>query len=403
MKQQRRSFLKQAGQAAALVPILSLGPRSVLGANDRVRMGGIGVGDRGTDRLKTAQRLGADVVVLCDVNQLMLDRAGAVCGGSVERMEDHRQLLERKDIDAVVIAPPDHWHHDIFLDAIRAGKDVYIEKPLSKTIAEGESMVQAAQQSNQVVQVGNHRRSGTHWHAARQAIQDGMIGEIKWVRSYDCRDFSQGDPYQLRSRDPNLYNPEKINWKHFLGNAPDRPYTPERASAWRWYWDYAGGLLTDIGAHNNDVAMWMSDCLDVRSVTANGGNYFFDFWETPDVVHATFDCRRFSIDFTVQFINGHDGYGHSIYGTKGCIVQQYPDNVVYLYSQGDRRKPVVKWEMNDEGTAHMQNFLDCVKSRKPTNSPIATAHKIITACHLSNLAYRQETKVKWDGEQAQVG
>jgi predicted dehydrogenase len=397
MKQNRRDFMQNTAKGTALTSFaVSVGPISILGANERIRMGGIGAGDRGTDRLRAAQRLGAEIVALCDVNQLMLDHAREVLGGAADRYEVHQDLLERDDIDALVIAPPDHWHHDIFIDAMQAGKDVYQEKPLSHTIEAGARMVEAAEKANRVVQIGNHRRSGKHWHDAYQAIKEGKIGEIKWIRTYDCRDWSKGDPYQARGRNKNLYDPNKINWKRFLGPAPSRPYSSDRASAWRWYWDYAGGLLTDIGAHNIDVAMWMTDCEAPRSVTANGGTYLLDFWETPDVVHTTMDCGTFSIDFSVVFTNGHDGYGHVIYGTKGTIVQE--NSSVKIFAADNREKPTVEWPMNDEGTAHMQNFLDCVKSRKPTNSPIATAHKVITACHLSNIAFRKETKIKWDAQ-----
>ncbi len=395
MKQTRRAFIQNSAKGTASAAFLvSTGSTSILGANERIRMGGIGVGDRGRDRIRTAQRLGAEIVALCDVNQLMLEHTREVTGGKADTYEFHQELLERNDIDAVVLATPDHWHCEIFLDAMIAGKDVYQEKPLSHTIEEGNQMVEAAEKTDRIVQIGNHRRSGTHWQEAFQAIKEGVIGEIKWIRTFDCRDWSEGDPYQARGRNEQFYDQQKINWKRFLGPAPSRPYSSDRASAWRWYWDYAGGLLTDIGAHNIDVAMWMSDCYDIRSVVSNGGTYCLDFWETPDVVHTTMDCGTFSIDFSVVFTNGHDGYGHIIYGTKGTVVQEHP--TVKIFADGNRSKPIQEWKMNDEGTAHVQNFLDCVKSRKPTNSPIALANKVITACHLSNQAFREERKIKWD-------
>ncbi len=393
MTQNRRHFMQNAVITSAFI---SIGSHSILGANDRIRMGGIGTGDRGKNRLHTAQRLGAEIAALCDVNQLMLEHAQEVTGGKADLYEYHQELLERNDIDALVLATPDHWHEEIFIDAMEAGKDVYQEKPLSHTIEEGQRMVKSAKKSGGVVQIGNHRRSGTHWHEAYKAIREGAIGKVKWVRTYDCRDWSNGDPYQARGKNKDFFDESKINWERFLGPAPSVPYSSDRASAWRWFWDYAGGLLTDIGAHNVDIALWMMDCYDIRSVTSNGGVYVLDFWQTPDVVHTTMDTGNGLIDFSAVFVNGHDGYGHSIYGTDGTIVQHHSDPFVRMYSADNRNKPVTEWKMNDEGTAHMQNFLDCVRSRKQTNSPIETANKVITACHLSNIAYREETKIKWD-------
>lgn len=403
MKENRRVFLNKTMKTAALASVaVSAGSHSILGANERIRLGVIGVGGRGADRFRTAMKLGAEVVALCDVNQIALEQARALTDGKADPYGEHERVLERSDVDAVIIATPDHWHHDIFLDAMKAGKDVYQEKPLSKTIEEGKSMAEAAKQAGRVVQIGNHRRSGTHWQEAFQAIREGVIGEVKWIRTYDCRNMSGGDPWQARGRDLSVYDPAKIDWKRFLGKAPYRPYSPERCSAWRWFWDYAGGLLTDIGAHNIDIALWMADALSIQSTVANGGNYFFDFWETPDVVHTAIDGGTFAIDFSVNFVNGYDNYGHSIFGTKGSIVQQGEDPFVKVYTQDNPTEPVTKWEMNDEGTAHMQNFLDCVKSRQTPNSPIETAYRIITACHLCNLAYRRETKIKWDAKKETI-
>lgn len=403
MKNNRRIFLQKTFKTTAFATLaIHAGSHSILGANDRIRLGVIGSGDRGTDRFRTAMALGAEVVAVCDVNQITLARARSLIDDKADAYNEHERVLERKDIDAVIIATPDHWHRDIFLDAMNAGKDVYQEKPLSKTIEEGKSMVEAAQKANRIVQIGNHRRSGSHWREAFKAIRDGLIGDIKWIRTYDCRNFSGGDPWQVRGRDLDRYDPAKIDWKRFLGSAPDRPYSPERCSAWRWFWDYAGGLLTDIGAHNVDVGLWMADTLNVKSVVANGGTYHFDFWETPDIVHTTMDCGTFSLDFSVNFVNGFDNYGHSIFGTKGSIVQHGNDPFVKAFTQDNPNEPVTKWEMNDEGTAHMQNFLDCVKSRQTPNSPIGTAHKIITACHLSNIAYRQGSKIQWDAERERI-
>ncbi|MGC9326817.1 MAG: Gfo/Idh/MocA family protein [Candidatus Hinthialibacter sp.] len=395
----RRTFLKQSAVAGTgTLAITRLAPSSAIGANDRIRIGGIGVGDRGADRLRVAKRLGADIVALADVNQAMLERCDARLEQKTDSYVDYRDLLARDDVDGVVVAAPDHWHHDILLDAVAAQKDVYIEKPLSRTIEEGEDMVKAVQASKQIVQVGNHRRSGQHWAIAHEKIAEGKIGELKWIRTWDCR-YRLIDPYQERAKDKNLFNPERIDWQRFLGSAPSRAFDAERCSAWRWFWDYAGGLMTDIGPHMLDVAMWLSDCPGPKSVACNGGNYHYPRWETPDNVHAILDCATFAIVFDVQFMNGRDGDGADYFGTKGCIAQER-DGYFRLYDTQDH--VLEEWKYGDEGTAHMQNFLDCMRDRKQPNSPVDMGHRVLIGAHLANISYRTGQRVGWDPLRGQM-
>ncbi|MGI6455785.1 MAG: Gfo/Idh/MocA family protein [bacterium] len=391
----RRQFLNrtlQAGvSAAALAPFAA---SRVLGANERIRLGGIGTGDRGSDRLRTAKRLGAEIVALCDVNEAMLDRCDARLEQESKRYVDYHDLLAREDIDGVIIASPDHWHHEMVLDALKAKKDIYIEKPLSRTIEEGQSMVSAVQNSDRIVQVGNHRRSGEHWRIAHDIVAAGEIGEVKWVRTWDCR-YRLIDPYQERAKDPTLFDPQRIDWKRFLGSAPERPFDAERCSAWRWYWDYAGGLMTDIGPHMLDVAMWITENPGPKRVVCNGGNYHYPGWETPDNVHAILDCSSFAIVFDVQFMNGFEGDGAAFYGTEGSVIQERDG----FFRQYDTSNRMIKdWKYGDEGTAHMQNFLDCMRTREQPNSPAAMGHRVIIGAHLANLSYRNGKRVEWDPE-----
>jgi len=398
-KPTRREFLQHSAAAGAGVAAAwKVAPSTVLGANERVRMGGIGTGDRGTDRLVCAKRLGAEIVALADVNAGMLDRAMGRLELKPTTYENYRDLLARDDIDAVVIAAPDHWHHDILIDTINARKDAYIEKPLSRTIDEGRSMVDAVKKSDRIVQVGNHRRSGKHWATAHDVVASGKIGEIKFVRTWDCR-YRLVDPYQRRAEDKTLFNPDRINWDMFLGSAPKVPFDAERCSAWRWFWDYAGGLMTDIGPHMLDVAHWITDTLGPRSVVCNGGNYWYPRWETPDNVHAILDCDGFAIVFCVQFMNGYDRDGAAFYGTEGTVIQ-CPDGKFRRYNTDN--KEVESWPMSNEGTAHMQNFLDCVRSRQQPNSPAEMGHRVITGAHLANISYRTGKRMHWDVEKEEI-
>ncbi len=391
----RRTFLRRTALTGAGLTAASVAPGAVRGANTRIRVGVIGVGQRGRNRLVSAQSHGAEVVAICDVNDAMLDAAAElVAREKPKRYRYHEELLARSDIDAVVIASPDHWHHDHVVDAVTAGKDVYIEKPLTRTIEEGNHLVEVVEKTDRIVQVGNQRRSGAHWEKAREKVAAGHIGELRFVRTWDTR-YRPIDPYVTRAKS---FHEKKIDWQRFLGKAPARPFDPVRCSAWRWFWDYAGGLMTDIGPHRLDVAHWISDTNGPRSVVCNGGNYHSPEWETPDNVHAILDCGTFCINFNVQFMNGYDSGGAGYYGTGGTILQHH-GKMVHVDAKG---KVVEEWATPGEGEAHMKNFLDCVASRRPPNSPVDVANRVIVGAHLANLSYRGGRRVHWDVRQGKV-
>lgn len=390
----RRTFTTSAVASLATLGMTAKSYARIQGANNRIRLGGIGPGDRGSGRVQTAQKLGADIVALADVNKGMLDQAQKKLSAPVEKTYvDYHDLLARKDIDGVIIATPDHLHHDCLLDAVRAGKDAYIEKPLARTIEEGEDMVAKVKASKQIVQVGNQRRSGEHFKKARDIVASGGIGEIRFVRIWDFR-YRPVDPYIKRSKDQKLFAPELIDWPKFLGKAPQRPYDAKRASGWRWYWDYAGGLMTDIGPHWLDVAMWITGSDGPRTVSCDGGKYQNMDWETPDNVHAILNCGTFAIVFMVQFMNGQEYDGGAFYGLEGSIVQENNRNKMVRYDA--KRKEVESWDIADENTPHMQNFLDCMRSRKQPNSPVELANRVLVGAHLANESFRSGKRVNWD-------
>jgi predicted dehydrogenase len=390
----RRQFIKSSLGILATSGMTAHSYARILGANDRIRLGGIGPGDRGSGRVATAQKLGADIVALADVNKGLLELAQKRLASRVEKVYvDYNDLLAHKDIDGVIIATPDHLHHDCLLAAVKAGKDAYIEKPLCRTIEEGERMVAAVKASKQIVQVGNQRRSGDHFKKARDIVASGGIGEIRFVRIWDFR-YRPVDPYIKRAKDQSLFAPELIDWKRFLGRAPQRPYDAKRASGWRWFWDYAGGLMTDIGPHWLDVAMWITGCDGPRSVVCNGGKYQNTDWETPDNVHAVLDCGTFAIVFMVQFMNGQEYDGAAFYGLAGSIVQENQRGMMVRYDA--KRKEVESWPVKDESTIHMQNFLDCMKSRQQPNSPVELGNRVLVGAHLANEAFRSGKKIEWD-------
>lgn len=394
----RREFIAAAGAVAASAAsaMTAKSYARVLGANDRIRIGVIGPGQRGTNRMDAAKTLGADIVALADANKALMNMAAEHIGKKGDKPDlyaDYHELLARADIDAVINATPDHHHHDVILAAVAAGKDLYTEKPLARTIDEGADIVAKVKATDRIVQVGNQRRSGEHFKRAREVIASGKIGEIRFVRIWDFR-YRPNDPYVARGHDAKLFSPETLDWKRFLGTAPDRPFDPVRASAWRWHWDYAGGLMTDIGPHWLDVAMWLTGSPGPKSVTANGGNYQSPEWETPDNVHAILDCGTFSIVFMVQFMNGQEMDGAAFYGLEGSIIQDNARDMMVQYDAD--RKVVEEWKVTDEGLAHMKNFLDCVRSRETPHSPVELAHRVLIGAHLGNESYRSRKHVAWD-------
>ncbi len=390
MPQTRRAFLKST--TAATAGLLAAASQSrVLGANARLRIGCIGVGQRGRNRLRSAQAHGAEIVAVCDVNELMYERAEPlVAGDRPKRYGHHEDLLARDDIDAVIIASPDHWHHDHVIDAVRAGKDAYLEKPMAHNIEESRNIVDVVESTDRIVQIGNQRRSGAHWERAREMVATGKIGELRFIRTWDTR-YRPDDPYVARAKE---FKAKQIDWVRFLGKAPSRPFDPVRCSAWRWFWDYGGGLMTDIGPHRLDVAHWISDTIGPRSVVCNGGNYHSPEWQTPDNVHAILDCGTFCINFNVHFMNGYDSGGAGYYGTGGTIVQGH-GVMRYVDTKG---KVLEEWPTPGEGEAHMANFLECVKSRSRPSSPVGVAHKVLAGAFLANESYRSGQRVMWDAD-----
>lgn len=387
----RRSFLKKSAKGAAAVTLASVGVpgvRSVLGANDRIIVGVIGTGGRGQSHIRHLLNLKEKVAAVSDVASFRLEQAKRLTGGKADGYVDYRRLLERKDINAVVIATPDHWHRDQFVDAVEAGKDVYQEKPLSHTIAEGKEMVAAVKRTGRIVQVGNQYRSDPHWARLKEEVEAGTFGKMRWIRVFDCRNWSKGDPFAPPSR----FDRSGIDWDRFLGKAPKVPFDPYRYFAWRWFWDYAGGLLTDLGAHQLGLVHWILNVKWPKSVAANGNVYQLPHWETPDNVHAVLDYGEFAVVFSTEMLNGRDGDRGVWYGTDATLTTAGKFNIYPEF--GDRGKPIKTWE--NQGGDHIKNWLDCVRSRKQPNSTIEYGHQVITACHMANIAYRTGRKVTFE-------
>lgn len=384
-----------------------------IGANERIVLGVIGSGGQGAHDCDTACK--ADNVVcaaMSDVAEFRLGYAGKRIAATMEKSghanlkiehyDDYRPLLDRKDIDAVIIATPDIWHGPPFIDACEAGKHIYQEKPFSYSIEWGEKMLAAARKTKGLTfQIGTQRRSRSNYLQAKQYIEEGKLGTIGWVRAFDCRNYvSSEDPFTpeataRRCGTPDLdYKKAKIDWHTFQGLCNHKvDFDPLRYTAWRWYWDYAGGLVTDVGVHVIDNVHWLLGEPVPKSAVCNGGVYGVKYWETPDVVNAVWDYGNFSLSFTGNFTNGYEGDGFYIYGTKGTM--EVLGNDIKVWPEGKREKPIEHWPAPKE-PPHQHNWISCIRSGKPTNAPVELGVTSLLPSHLANMAYRSGKRVTWD-------
>jgi predicted dehydrogenase len=422
----RRTFTRQAVAAGALA---ALGPSArALGSNDRVRLGFIGVGNRG-DQLLDAFLVhqDAEVAALCDVYEPYLKPALKKAGGRASCHHDFRKLIDQKDLDAVVIATPDHWHALQFLAACRAGKDVYVEKPLSLTIAEGQKMVVVARETRRVTQVGLHRRSAAFIQEMVKLIRGGAIGRVTVAKAYHLRNESPqgiGNP-------PDGQPPPGLDWDLWLGPAPKVPYNPNRCLyKFRWFADYSGGQLTNFGTHYLDIIQWALGQDAPRGVFATGGKFAVeDNRDIPDTLEAVWEYPGTVVTFSQYNANNSPGnlrgWELEFRGTKGTLLVQ--ENLGFeIIPQMVRTRelpalsPLARKENAEQARAvraareglvvkgradtadHARNFLDCVKSRKPTNCPVEVGHHSTSATLLAKIALRRGRYLAWDAKSERV-
>ncbi len=306
----RRHFVSAASITAASYS-------RILGANDKVNLGIIGSGGQGRgDWGRFLKQPDVNPVAICDVYKPNMAKALDMAGGKAKTYADFRKLLEQKDIDAVIVATPDHWHALPTVMACQAGKDVYVEKPLALTIREGRVMVQAARKYNRVVQVGSQQRSGAHYARAVEVVRSGKLGKVPHVLAGHIRNSMPGF-----GKPPDGPPPAELDWDMWLGPAPKRQYNPLRCLYnFRWFWDYSGGQMTNWGAHNLDIARWVMNVKSPLSVSAYGGRYALeDGGETPDVQEVIYNFPGFVLTWSVREMNGMSKGGFEFHGTKGNL------------------------------------------------------------------------------------
>ena len=367
----------------------------VLGANDRVRIGAIGTGGRCQYLLSVLNKIGGnEITAVCDVYEPNLLEARQQSAPQAREFADYRRLLELDDIDAVVIGTPDHWHVPITVEAVRAGKDVYVEKPVTHRLEEGEVLQNAVTETKRVVQCGMQQRSWPHFAEAGEVIRAGELGQVTFVRTYWYQNhIPHGEP---------KVDASKLDWKMWLGSAPAQPFDAERFAEWRWFWDFGGGALTDLFCHWVDVVQWIMASDTPSYVTGTGANYATPRRECPDTMSAAFEYPgRFLVQFDSSLIGYLEGGGLFFRGTKGALrlhrggYTLYPE--VPRYTELPDLNDVAKTAKSTEDGAvfHLRNFLDCVRSRKEPNAPVATGIAAARAGHLGNLAIRGRKPVTW--------
>jgi len=397
----RRNFVKQAALGAAA--FLVYPPSRVLGANDRVRVGMIGVGGRGQDLLKQVLKVPqAELVAIADVYTRRRDEAKQLAPG-IQTLDDHRRLLERKDIDAVIVASPLHIHARHFVDTLAAGKDLYSEKTMTWSIPEAEQCLAAAKKSDRVVQIGLQHESSGALADARKWIKDGIAGKICQVESWMSRNSRHGNGQWVRPIPPDC-TAENVNWKAFLNGRPDRPFDPHKFMNWRLFWEFSGGNVTENMVHQ---IAWIMTALDLPLPNAaymSGGVFSEkDGRQAPDTIVVTLDFPNETVvAWQSTFSNSQYGLGERLLGSDGTIehVSGANDMVTGRSAESTRYYPekvnrpdgaALKGETPNQN--HMANWIDCVRTRKTPNAPVDIGYRSAIAAHMANMSYRQKQRV----------
>jgi predicted dehydrogenase len=407
----RRVFLKNTAFTTAglgLVPTLT-GTLAGCAPSDRINVGLIGGNGMGiVDLERFLEHPQVECIALCDIDENVLNR----CAADVEKKrvkkpanlyKDWRKLIDNKDINLVIVATPDHWHCLQMVAACEAGKDVYCEKPIGRTIEECNLMVKAAQKYKRVVQVGQWQRSDPHWLDAVTFLRSGQLGKIRLVRVYSYQGWNESIP--VLADEP---VPAGVDYDMWLGPAQKRPFNRNRFhETFRWFWDYAGGLMTDWGVHLLDFALLGMDVTAPKSIMSSGGKYGYpdDACETPDCLQTIYEFDGFNImwDHAIGINDG--GYGRNavlgFVGENGTLVVDRDGwEVIPEVVLRKTRMEAVPWKKGtgDGLRNHVKNHLDCISSRNlNTNATVEIGGHIAKFCHLGNIAYQTGKKLVWDG------
>ena len=414
-KMQRRDFLRKSALAALTgsglrsASAFAQSPsNSAVSPSDKVTVGFIGTGRMGQSNLTTFMKHPeVEVAALCDVYGTNVDGAVKIADTKAKALKDFRHVLEMKEIQAVVVSSPDHWHPLHTILACQAGKDVYVEKPVSVCLEEGRLMVEAARRYKRVVQVGTQQRSGLHFRKAVELVRNGAIGKVSFIRTWN---YGNSFPEGI-GNPPDGDPPPDLDWDLWLGPAPKVPFNanrfgvhPERFSSFRWFWHYAGGMMTDWGVHLLDIVQWAMNVEGPSEISAQGGKlYLQDNRETPDTLQVTYQYPGFVCVYENRECNGArlDGHGYGIcfHGALGTMFLDRAgfEIIPEKTSKGvNKCEPVAEKSSNNHNLAHSRNFLDCIKSRQLPICDIEIGHRSTSVAQLGNIAYRTKSHLLWD-------
>ncbi len=403
----RREFIKKTSAVGAAA-LLATTPATVLGANDRVRIGMIGVGGRGQDLLKQVLAVpNAQLVAIADIYSRRRDEAKQLAPG-IQTLDDHRRLLDVKDLDGIIVATPLHIHAKHFLDTLAANKDLYCEKTMTWSIAEAEQCLAAAKKSDRVIQIGLQHESSGALADTRQWIKSGALGKIAQVESWMSRNSPHGQGQWVRPVPPDC-NASNVNWSAFLNGRTDRPFDAYKFINWRLFWEFSGGNITENMVHQ---MAWVMSALDLPLPTAaymSGGVFSEkDGREVPDTIAVTLDFPDMTFTWQSTFGNSRFGLGERLLGSDGTVehVAGATEMVTGRSQELTRYFPEpTNRPTNQKGSAitsdaadqnHMANWIDCIRSRKSPNAPVEIGYRSAVAGHMANLAYRSKQRVTLD-------
>ncbi|MBM82764.1 MAG: oxidoreductase [Planctomycetaceae bacterium] len=400
----RRDFLAAGVAATSLLNIVETARG--FQANDTLNVAVLGTGGRSQRMLmpRLARIPNVRLAAVCDVWDGHL-AAGAKLADSkaVQENTDFRRLLDRSDIDAVVIGAPDHWHVPMTIAACEAGKDVYVEKPLTHDLSEGEAVIDAQNKHKRIVQVGTQQRNMPHLIEARKILKTGVLGKIHKIHLSWNRNSSRW------ARTKYGIKPSSVRWKQFLGNAPNQPFDEYRMRNWRWCWDFGGGIFTDLMVHWIDTAYWMLD-MDNPATAMSIGDHFAakGLWETPDTVQTLlrYPDQKLQAYFEGTFVNHQNRSSLTFMGTEANLycdrgryeLQPERGKKIDAKKRVDGKRDILGLDFYDEvdgALYHLREWVDCVRTRKKTSCPAEQGVRSAAAAHMANLSYRQGKTVRW--------
>ncbi len=412
----RRSFVKTSAMGA-LAAASAAGP--ILGANDRVKVGWIGTGSRGyhiMGQMYQGSKDNVEVVAVCDTFTGNLakgkDRVQTMGGNTPKTYVDYKDILADPSIDVVFIATPEHLHYEMAIAALKAGKNIYLEKPIGHTIEEGAEIVKLAEKTGKVVQVGTQNRSNKLYIRAKEMFEQGMIGEVHYVRAFWYRNFDPNAPVPAAWRYviPPDADASNSDWNRFLGSAPKRPFDKRRYYQWRNYWDYSGGISTDLLVHQTDISNFVLNKSLPSSCMASGGIYMWgkpDDREVPDTLSALYEYPdKFHLNYSCYFGNDQYGYGEQFLGSEGTI-EVLDRQKLHFYPQKFNKKPIKDrqevhldylkdFNQPDATEAHIKNFIDAVQGKAKAIAPARAGQIAAIPGHMATLSYKNNKKIYWD-------